>query len=402
VTASTLENKNTALLFSSSSQSFSANKPTFSRNSDGTLSVKGVAVFRTGTFRDSMGDQHTYESMHMAQIVSNFNLLRSQSILPDVPVRCDHPAFLGNVMRDVIGYTDSLSTVEMVNPASGVTETYVVADFTILDPSAADAVESGLWRNRSAEISRYISNSETEYWPVLTGFAYVDIPAVEGLNFSKIAKRYEGTDTVVVNELTEDTVADENGTGSESGSENHGAPARPATPAAPFTFSLGEGRSTTDFGQVQTFINGLISTNAALTTEVTDLKATQAEQTKANRENFVTSLGTDNKILASQVDGMKELVSDMSDEQFGKFQALYSSAPVLPTLGTHEVTPQAGGEQNQGQDAADEKVEAAKRQYARLKVGGMKPDQLAATSQAKVLKAAGIDLDNFSTTGIIL
>jgi hypothetical protein len=98
---------------------------------------------------------------------------------------------------------------------------------------------------------------------------------------------------------------------------------------------------------------------------------------------------------------MKELVSDMSDEQFGKFQALYSGAPVLSTLGTHEVTPQAGGEPNEG-EPVNEKLEAAKRQFARLKMGGMKPDALAATSQAKVLKAAGIDLDSFSTAGILL
>ncbi len=397
----TLEKKNTAILFNSNT--FAVNKPSFSRNGDGTLAVKNVAIFRTGTFRDSYGDQHTYESMHMAQLVANYNLLKSQGILPDVPVRCDHPGFIGNVMRDVIGYVDALATVELVNPSGGATETYVLADFQILDRSAADAVETGLWRNRSAEISRYLTNSESEYWPVLTGFAYVDIPAVEGLNFSKMAARYKDTDTVVVNELTEDTVADENPSGTDNGgSSNHSAaPQRPPVPGAPFTFSLGEGKSTTDFGQVQNFINGLIAEKTALTTEVTDLKAFQASTKKANREDFVNGLGEKSVVLASQIEGLKEMVEDMTDEQFGKFQAVYSAAPVLPTLATHGVTPQAGGEQNEGEQV-DPNVEAAKRQYAHLKIGGMKPDALANTRQAKVLKAAGIDLDNFSTADVKL
>jgi hypothetical protein len=151
------------------------------------LRLEGVPVFRSGTFRDSWGEQTTWEQMHMAQMVANFNFLRNQQIFADVPVRKGHGSFLGDPMDSLIGYMDGMSNQDLVSKVDGVTYNYLLADYDILDPEAMDKIESGLWRNRSAEIGTFVTNNEAAYTPTFMGFAYVDIPAVEGLNglFSK-------------------------------------------------------------------------------------------------------------------------------------------------------------------------------------------------------------------------
>ena len=59
------------------------------------LRVEGMPVFRSGTFRDSMGFQNTWESMHMREMVLHYNHLKDSGIFADVPVRAGHPAFFG-------------------------------------------------------------------------------------------------------------------------------------------------------------------------------------------------------------------------------------------------------------------------------------------------------------------
>lgn len=377
-----MQQESLKLNFSSNSQHFGAIEPRFKRLKDGTLEVSSMPIFRTGTFRDSYGDQHTMERMHIDQIVANFNALVANGVFPDPPVRCDHPGFIGNVMRDVIGYVSSLETVDATNPVGGATETYILATFTVLDPEAANAIEKKLWRNRSSEIGRFRTNSEAEYYPVLTGFAYVDIPAVEGLNFSKIETRsdkFRGS----VCEIMEEEVVEENPQGTPS------RPAVPAVPASPFVFNLGGDRTSSDFAAVQSFINETLASNASLTTQVADLEAFQRETVTANRKNFVSSLVSGNKILASQQTGMEDFVAGMTPEQFGQFEKMYEGTPALPLFSPNPVTQPDEPNKNK----PDPKVEAAKRQYGRLKIGGMRPDALAATSQAKILTAAGVDLD---------
>jgi len=151
------------------------------------LRFEGVPVFRSGTFRDSWGEQTEWTGMHTAQMVQHFNFLKDQEIFADVPVRKGHGSFLSDPLDSVIGYVSSLTNVKMASPVDGQKYDYLLADYDILDPEAQAKIDSGLWRNRSAEIGTFVTNSEASYTPTFMGFAYVDVPAVEGLNgaFSK-------------------------------------------------------------------------------------------------------------------------------------------------------------------------------------------------------------------------
>ena len=151
------------------------------------LRFEGVPVFRSGTFRDSWGDQTTWTNIHTAEMISHFNYLKDQSIFPDVPVRKGHGSFLSDPMDSLIGYIDNMTAQTMTSPVDGRKYSYLLADYDILDEEAQEKIASGLWRNRSAEIGTFVTNDEQMYSPTFMGFAYVDIPAVEGLNgaFSK-------------------------------------------------------------------------------------------------------------------------------------------------------------------------------------------------------------------------
>lgn len=158
------------------------------------LILEGVAVFRSGTFRDSNGFQHVWEVEHMTQMVDNHVALSGRGILAHIPVRKDHVGFLDSSLNSVIGYNTNVRTEVRTNTISGEMCTYLLADMEIIDEDAIKKIESGLWRNLSSEIGTYLTNAEAEYWPVYMGVAFVDFPAVEGLanSFSKQASNGSG------------------------------------------------------------------------------------------------------------------------------------------------------------------------------------------------------------------
>ena len=166
----------------------------YRQGGNGNLILEGVAVFRSGTFRDSMGFQHQWEPEHMTQMVDNYTILSSRGIITSVPIRSDHVGFLDSSLKSVVGYHTGIRTEERINSVSGEMCTYLLADMEIIDPDAIQKIESGLWRNLSSEIGTYLTNAEAEYWPVYMGVAFVDFPAVEGLanSFSKRAPNDSG------------------------------------------------------------------------------------------------------------------------------------------------------------------------------------------------------------------
>lgn len=171
-----------------------SNVKKYRQGGNGNLILEGVAVFRSGTFRDSMGFQHQWEPEHMTQMVDNYSILASRGIITSVPIRSDHVGFLDSSLKSVVGYHTGLRTEERMNTVSGEMCTYLLADMEIIDPDAIQRIESGLWRNLSSEIGTYLTNAEAEYWPVYMGVAFVDFPAVEGLanSFSKRAPNDSG------------------------------------------------------------------------------------------------------------------------------------------------------------------------------------------------------------------
>lgn len=358
-------------------------KPVMFRKDSGALRMEKVAVFRSGSFRDSWGEMTTWEDMHIKQMVENFEHLRSNSLFDDVPVRDGHPNLLLNGLPGngkVVGWHTSLRSEKTKAPHDEEEYNYVFADFEITDPRAVEMVESGTWRNRSAEIITYRTNNEAEYWPVYGGFAYVDIPAVEGLKFS--ASTGAPAPRIYVMFDKEKPVGD-NPTGAAPAQQpaNSGTGALPfsAQPAAPHVFAV-NGRQVTDYAAVQTHINVL--------------EKFRADTQEKNRRDFVTGLASANRIAASQIDKLSEFAVNLAPEQFDAWKATFEDAPVVPALG--QSVDGVSNHSNSAQTGTDAKAAqfAVWRETVRQhKLAGATLAQIKETPSYKALVAAGESVD---------
>lgn len=311
----------------------------------GTVSVyEGVAVFRSGTFADSMGYENTWEKIHLDQMVDNWRHLGESGTFANVPVRDGHPGWIINGQAGngkVVGWHTNLRVEEMKAPHDGEKYHYLLADYEILDDDAATNIQKGLWRNRSSEIGAYRTNGQSEHWPVYMGVAYVDIPAVEGLNFSSPKTGASGPQVYVMFDQKEKNVGDtpsaapQQGSSQSAGTQQHGAPAAPA----PQVFTV-NGQPTSDFAAVQAHI--------------ASLEQFRSDTTKANRENFVTALAAQNKIPATQIDAYKAHVGTLNVEQYEAFSKLYGDMEVPALLGQHAASASnEGGNAPAAKHAAD-------------------------------------------------
>lgn len=376
-------------LFSSGNLTDAPLKFAKKKKDDGTdyLSVTDQPIFRSGTFRDSMGFQHTWDDFHMSQIVSNFDLLKGRNIFTDPPVRKGHGALFGERMDGLVGYVTSLRTEKMTNPSDGKEYTYLLASYDVLDKQAQEHIASGLWRHRSFEVGFYSTNDDAEFWPVAMGFAFVDIPAVEGLNFSKLPGNGSSYSIMFEKEapVTTPTVDTTNtGTGGTGASAPAAEPTTPATPpAAPAQHAA-------PTPPVHKFsINGVETTDfAAVQAHITTLEQFRTETVETGRKNFVSGLAASNKILASAVPGLEEFALSLSDEQYKKWVGSFENAPAAQVLGNHSngVTNPEGTPQTE----ADKQVEIDKGIIAQHKAAGMAQDVLEKTASYSRLKAKGL------------
>lgn len=390
---------------------------------NGNTLLRDIKIFRTGTFKDSMGIQHTWEPEHLEQMVFHYNLLKDRNILPAPPVRDGHKELFGGG-GDVVGWVVDLQTQDG----------FLLADFEITEPEALGKIERGTFRARSSEVGYYETNDEAMYWPVLMGVAFVDIGAVEGL-----FKR-ENTSTRKFSLLTEEEtpVSGENsnqnngGNGAPPASGQQGTPpasppnpagnqqppaaqhnqqqaggdgqgggqgqpppvqqqqqhTQPPTPVQPsgnttanggtangsmsggnFTFSL-NGAPTTDFGAVQQHI--------------TALETAAREQADAARREFVNGLARDNRIAATQVESLTAHALSLSDEQYKTFRASFEAAPTVGLLGQHGggtvTNPNGEGDPQAAEVATLEEIVANHRR------AGMKDEQIKKTNSYQRLQ----------------
>lgn len=356
------------------------------KKDDGTdaLVVTGQPIFRSGTFRDSMGFQHTWDDFHMQQIVSNFDLLKGRNVFTDPPVRKGHGSFFGERMDGLVGYMTGLATEKFTNPTDNKEYTYLLADYEVLDKAAQDAIASGLWRHRSFEVGFYTSNDDAEFWPVAMGFAFVDIPAVEGLNFSKLPGIGSAYSMMFEKEAPVTTPVDTT-TPPAAGAT---APAAPATPAAPAPAPAAHAAPVPPVHKFS--INGAETTDfAAVQAHITTLEQFRTETVTAGRKNYVSSLASSNKILATQVPQLEEFALGLSDEQYKKWCESYASAPATPLLGNH-----AAGTSNHNGTAelteAQKQNEIDKGIVGQHRAAGMAQDVLEKTPSYSRLKAANL------------
>lgn len=402
MTAAVQEHADQALLFDSSFGAdlqglpgeFKPNKAWFTKENGkfSKLVMSKVPIFRSGTFRDSWGDQYTYEKLNIEDMARNFDHLRASGILADVPVRCNHPGFVGNVMRDVIGYVTSLRAEDAVSPVDGKTYTYLFADYDILDEEAAEKIDSTLWRNRSSEVGTFRTNAEAEFWPTLVGFAYVDIPAVEGLQFSKSGKNTVDSKFTLITEKEmpkmgaenpgKETTTEVTAPAPQNSGETKEVAAHSASAPAPHAFTIA-GQAVTDFAKVQEALD-----------RIPALEQYQADNKAAIRADFVASLASSNKITETQKIGLDEFCKDLTDAQFTAWKSTWDSAPVAPLLANHAtgaVTEQPSTNAAVGGSADDAAITTAKEVVDQFRKGGMSEDRIKQTGSYKRLVAAGIE-----------
>lgn len=372
-------------------------QPTHFRKDNGSLAVNRLAVFRSGTFRDSMGDQFTYEDIHIRQMIENFAYLRNNKLFDDVPVRDGHPGFLINGQEGsgkVVGWHTGISTEKLKGPHDGEEYDYVFVDFELTDADAAAKYESGTYRNRSSEIGRYRTNAEAEFWPVYMGFAFVDIPAVEGLKFSHsssaAATDGNGAKFFVMSTSKEKSVGDNSQTSTVAGaaaqgaqgSGQHSAPAGGALPFdlgnTPHVFSV-NGLAVTDFSQVQAHINVL--------------EKFRADVQESARKDFVAGLVAANKLAAPAQVKTEAFALGLSPEMFDAWKGTWDEVPAASLFAAHGQTvtnPQGGAAAQQvGNDPQAAQFKVWQDTVEQFKLSGLPTDQIKATSSYKSLVAAG-------------
>lgn len=319
----------------------------------GTKLIVGVEVFRVGTFKDSVGEQRTWTLEQLAQMVSNFALLREAETFPNVPLRVDHSWSV----ESVIGYIDALYVVG----------DKLVADLEITEPDHFDKFDRGTYRSRSLEVGMYEDNNGTAYYPVVMGLAFVDIPAVEGL--------HRGAHRVGCFRY-------------QDGEENPTVPTetKPAETPAPFKFRV-NGTEETDYAKVQNYVAQLEGEAAAAKTRIESLEAFAKDTVSKHRADYVSGLASVKKIAATQIDGLKLLVEMMTDDQFKAFTDAYDAAPTLSILGNHGnavTNPDGSGTQVNAEDAERKALEDT---VSMLHRSGMSEADVAKTSSYKRLAA---------------
>jgi hypothetical protein len=140
--------------------------------------MKGVEILRTGEFKG-----YVWDIKKMKKAVSNFRKLKKNNIFPDVPIRINHGGMFGSGVESVCGYINDLH-VKVLDKEKAV----MTADCEFIDQEVIDDIESaqknerrGKFIKRSIEFGPYVDNKGNEHDPVIYGYAFVDIPAVEEL-----------------------------------------------------------------------------------------------------------------------------------------------------------------------------------------------------------------------------
>lgn len=364
------------------------------KGSKGGKVYSGVPVFRTGTFRDSLGYSNTWEDLHLEQMVANGNYLSNNKIMTGFPVRDGHSTYLvGNVQGrgNTVGWTQDMKTEKMTSPVDGTDYTYLLADFEITEPYAQDKLDNGTWRNRSSEISGYTTNNEVELWPCFMGFAYVDIPAVEGLNFTS-SNGTSGRFYVDLggSNFNKEKSVDPNEAGAlpliPFSTPVQAAPAgqAPAQNAAPtgaqtaFSFNC-NGTRTSDPTVVQNYINAL--------------EGAMREGREVSRNDFVKGLVSANKILAAQSEDYVKYAMGLNDEQYSFWCKSMTGAAPVTALNQHATgAAQATGTGAGGAPAepTNQAIETAKGVVLQHRRAGMSDENLKKTKSYLALVAAGV------------
>lgn len=147
------------------------------KNSDGSITIAGVDLLKSGTFNGLSLVDADLEAM-----AQRFAELRDAGIFVP-PFRLDHSWSI----LSVVGYFENVETYRRVDSTDSLEKTFLRGDIRLtgsVDYTPAqivDAIKRGALSTRSSELGYYVTNSGVELPLVFYGAAFVDIPAVEGL-----------------------------------------------------------------------------------------------------------------------------------------------------------------------------------------------------------------------------
>lgn len=138
------------------------------------------------------------------------------------------------------------------------------------------------------------------------------------------------------------------------------------TTTSGFTFRLGDGTETVDPRVVQNRLSAL--------------EQFQKDTMENNRKDFVKSLASDNKILASHMTKVENFALALSPEMYEQWRTSWDAVPVSSVLQEPPVMPSQGGQQNK-----DEEIDILTQTVMAHKRGGMKEAQIKNTESYKKL-----------------
>lgn len=362
------------------------------------LSVTGVPVFRSGTFADSLGDVMTWTPLQMSQAVANFNSLKDTGVVASVPVRKGHGALFGDRMDTLIGWHTGLTVQKHANPVDGSEQTYLLADFDIFDEQAMERISNGDWPNRSAEIGTYFTNDNAEIFPAYLGFAFVDLPAVEGLNFGKqdVEQKY----TVLLDQPVskENSVSAPAAPPVEPGATTPPAvpavpPVAPTPPAAVEPPAAAPAQFTAPVAPSLFKVNGSdVSDFAAVQSHITGLETFRKETLETARKDFVSNLAKDNKIVGAQIEPLQAFALGLSEDSYTAWVATYETAVANPAFANHTAGANNTGAGNGRTAEVESELQTVTAIVNQHKLAGMpkeKLEKLTSYQRMIALEAAG-------------
>lgn len=355
--------------------------------------IKGMKVFRSGTFTDSMGRTNEWTVEDLQSMVTNFSLLRGNPVtidgevtydgpLPLVPQRLDH----SKSIKDVIGYFTNV----YLDPAR---PGFLFADVAITEPEHLARYRRGTYRNRSIEIGTYQDNFGNVYSPVVLGLAFVDLPAVEGL-FSRNNGQPAGDQSPPAKTTNQGenmfTTIEEAQAAYDAEVAAHAATkaAKDAADAQVVTLTSTVAEKdgllvSARAGQTQPFtfkMNGTETQDfAAIQAHVEVLETFRTESIQSARTGYVEQLAAQGKITNPQKESFSNLALGMSQEQFELFKAGYDAAPgksgifgTVPTFSGGGATPPAPS----GDNPVQAKIDILRETVASHQRSGMSLDEL--------------------------
>lgn len=314
---------------------------------DGSALLKGLKVFRTGRLTDSRGNTREWTTDDLDAAVENFNMLRDE--LPDIPLRVGH----NRDVQQVAGYYEAVRR----------DGNFLVADFEITEPDVVAKIQRRTYRSRSMEIGAYESERHGLCWPVPMGLAFVDLPAVSGLNYANPMTGKEFSVLVPEGDYTM-------------------APQPTNTPdlyAAYYAQGLADGASNVKPPEPSTYqcFGAPVTDVTAVQAHIDTLEAYQRETVEAGRKAFVKSLVEGNKILAPQQEHFEKIALELSPESFETFKAGWADAPPNNTLAKFQSGPDGTPppQSNGNEDPQAYEIKVLEDRVNMFRIGGQMTDE---------------------------